>query len=203
MAGRAKAMWIVVLAVGLPCAATAQTDFEEYVGEIRKAGMSEGASGNLRSMASLLSGSSTLTATRTPEGDVLRSYRSNTCFMRTTDERVLEKQRALRESIQAKRDVWVEFLRTRADTDGSGFVSTEEGRSLERVVELGLIASQLMISNVGELAEALQAEEAEVAADIPAYSRLLAAAKEQGLEGMPELPAGLANALGGAESARP
>jgi hypothetical protein len=145
--------------------------------------------------ADLLAGGSTFKATRTPDGSIGRSYSGKMCFVPTKDETLLEKQRALREKLLAKVDAWAKFLQKQADTDGSGFVSTEEGRSLRRRVEMGLIAAQLSIT-VDELAKALFEDRAGVVADIAAYSRLLAEARREGLEGMPELPAGLAGTVG-------
>jgi len=189
-------MWLTTLAVlCVPRFAVCQTDFEKYIDEIRKTGMSESAASDVRTAADLLGGGSTFRATRTPEGYVGRSYSGNMCFLRTKDERLLEKQRTLREKINAKVDAWAKFLQKQADTDGSGFVSTDEGRVLRRRVEMGLIAVQLT-PTVDELAKAVFEDRAGVLADIAAYSRLFAEARKQGLDGMPELPADLVAAAG-------
>jgi hypothetical protein len=118
------------------------------------------------------------------------------CFVPTKDEKLLEKQRALRQTLQARQDGWVKLLQKHADSDGSGFVSTEEGHALRRRVEMGLIAAQLGITDVDELAKAVFEDRAGAVADIAAYSRLLAEAAEQGLEGLPGLPTGLAGTAG-------
>jgi hypothetical protein len=173
-----------------------QTDFEKYGEEIRKTGMSERAFGDVRMAAGLLSGGSAFKATRVPDGSVGRSYSSNMCFVPTKDEKLLEKQRALRQTLQAKQDAWVKLLQKHADSDGSGFVSTEEGHALRRRVEMGLIAAQLGITDVDELAKAVFEDRAGAVADIAAYSRLLAEAAKQGLEGLPGLPIGLAGTAG-------
>ena len=183
---------LFVAALGIPRAGIAQSDFDKYIEQIRKAGMSESASGDIEMAAGLLSGSSSLKATRAPDGSVGRAYSSNMCFVPTKDQKLLEKQRALRQTIQAKRDSWVKLLQKHADSDGSGFVNTEEGEALRRMVEMGLIAAQLVITDVDQLAEVFREDRAGALADIAAYSRILAEAEKLGLEGLPGLPRGLA-----------
>jgi hypothetical protein len=70
--------------------------------------------------------------------------------------------------------------------------STEEGHALRRRVEMGLIAAQLGMTDVDQVAEAVFEDRAGALADIAAYSRLLAEAEKLGLEGLPALPGGLA-----------
>jgi hypothetical protein len=65
---------LVTVVVSIPRAGMPQTDFDKYMEEIRKAGMSESASGDVRMAAGLLSGSSSFKATRAPDGSVGRSY---------------------------------------------------------------------------------------------------------------------------------
>jgi hypothetical protein len=187
---------LVAATVGIPRAGMPQSDFDKYIQEIRKAGMSESASGDLRMAAGLLSGGSSFKAIRAPDGSVGRSYSSNMCFVPTKDERLLEKQRALRQTIQAKQDAWVKLLQKHADSDGSGFVSTEEGHTLRRRIEMGLIAAQLGITNLDQLAKAVFEDRDGALADIAAYSKLLAEAEKLGLEGPPGLPNGLAASAG-------
>ena len=164
-------MLLTALAVlCVPRFAVCQTDFEKYIDEIRKSGMSESAASDVRAAADLLGGGSTFKASRTPEGYICGAFSGNMCFVPTKDERLLEKQRALRERINAKVDAWAKFLQKQADTDSSGFGSTDEGRVLRREVEMGLIAVQLT-PTVDELAKAVFEDRAGVLADIAAYSR--------------------------------
>ena len=187
---------LVAVAVSIPRAGMPQTDFDKYIEEIRKAGMSESAAGDVRMAAGLLSGRSLFKATRAPDGSVGKSYASNMCFVPTKDEKLAEKQRALREAIQVKQDAWMSILQKHADSDGSGFVSTEEGHALRRRVEMGLIADQLGITDVNQLAEALFEDRAAALSDITAYSKLLAEAEKLGLGGLPGLPGGLTATTG-------
>lgn len=191
-----RAALLLAAVVCVPRIAMPQTDFDKYVEEIRKTGMSESAFGDVRMAAGLLSGGSSFKAMRAPDGSIGRSYSSNMCFVPTKDEKLLDKQRALRQTLQAKQDAWVKLLQKHADSDGSGFVSTEEGHALRRRVEMGLIAAQLGITDVDELARAVFEDRAGAMADIAAYSRLLAEAAKHGLEGLPGLPAGLAGTAG-------
>lgn len=186
-----RCMVMTALALAAASGATAQSDFEKYVESVRKAGMTERASGDVRMIAGILAGGSTFKAMRAPDGNVGRSYSSNMCFVPTKDAALLAKQSALRQKLQAKEDVWKQFLQKRADADDSGFVSTEEGSEMRRIVEMGLVAAQLGIDNLDELAKASGWEQAKVPADIAAYLRLLTDAKKEGLEGLPDLPVGL------------
>ncbi len=170
-----RAALLVAVAVSIPRAGMPQTDFDNYIGEIRRAGMSESASGDVQMAASLLSGASSFKATRAPDGSVGRSYSGNMCFVPTKDGKLAEKQRALRQAIQVKQDAWMKLLQKHADSDGSGFV----------------IAAQLGITDVSQLAEAVFEDRAAALADIAAYSKLQAEAEKLGLEGLPALPSGL------------
>jgi hypothetical protein len=175
---------LVAATVCIPRVGMPQTDFDTYVEQIRKTGMSESASNALRMVARVLSGASAFKATHAANGTIGRAYDSMT-FPPTLGEKLLEEQRA-------KLDAWMKLLQKQADRDGSGFVSTEEGYALQRMVETGLIAAQLGITDADELAKAVFKNRAGAVADIAAYSRLLAAAAQQGLEGLPGLPPGLA-----------
>lgn len=186
-----RCLVMTALALAAASGATAQGDFEKYVESVRKTGMTERASSDVRMMADILAGGSTFKATRAPDGNVGRSYSSNMCFVPTKDAALLAKQKALREKLQVKEDVWMQFLQKRADADASGFVSTEEGSEMRHVVEMGLVAAQLSISSLGELAKASGRDQAKVPADIAAYERLLTDAEKEGLEGLPDLPVGL------------
>ncbi len=87
---------------------------------------------------------------------------------------------------------WVEYLNKVADTDGSGFVSTAEGRVLRRRIELGFLLSNFWKApTIRELARMLKEEPAQVASDLKAYLKLREMAIRDGMEGFPALPEGL------------
>jgi hypothetical protein len=167
--------------------AGAPSDFDEYVAEIRQSGMSESAGGSVGMVAGILSGGTTFKATRGPDGSVGHSFSSNMCFVPTADPKLREKQRALQAAMAAKRDSWATFLKAQSDTDHSSFVSTKEGAALRRRVETALVATQLGISSMEELAKAVALDRSELQADLTGYRAMRAEAVKQGLEGMPEL----------------
>jgi len=164
----------------------AQSDFEKYVEEIRKAGMTEDAAVALQTAAGILSGVRAFEVKRAPDRSFQRSYSSTMCFRPGADK---EKLRALRYKIEAKQEEWVRYLKKHADTDGSGFVNTAEGEALRRRVELGLLLAQVTdIKNVDDLVEDLQQDRAQVVGDLAAYAKLQADSVQQGMKGLPALP---------------
>ena len=185
---------LAVALVLIPQMVNAQTDFEQYVEQIRKSGMTEQAASSIRMAASLVSGASLLEAKMSPDGKgVGRSYTSAYCLKPGADP---EKVRAAREQIEAKMQVWTEFFKKAADTDGSGFVSTAEGAALRDRVELGLLAPQIETAeSVDKLVELLHQDRAQVVEGLAAYAQLRKSATQQGLEGMPEVPGYLQGAI--------
>jgi hypothetical protein len=187
---------IALLAIalwGVPPLALAQADFERYVEQIRKSGMTEDAASSIGGVAAILSGATLFEVKPAPDGSLSRSYSSALCFRPDADR---EKLRAQRERIEAKQQVWIAFLKTRADTDGSGFVSTEEGSALRRRVELGLLIAQLPgVGSLDELLKAVRLQRSQVLEDLTAYAQLQAQAAKEGLDGMPTLPKYLMGAV--------
>jgi hypothetical protein len=183
----------ILLGWGVPPLVLAQSDFERYVEEVRKSGMTEDAAGSIRMAAMILSGATIFEVKPAPDGSLRRSYSSPMCFRPGADS---EQLRALRERIEAKQQVWIAFLKTRADTDGSGFVSTEEGSAMRRRVELGQLLVQLPdVGSLDDLLKALRAERRQVIEDLAAYARLQAQAAKEGLDSMPPLPKYLIGAM--------
>jgi hypothetical protein len=174
---------IFTLLVGftlLGCGAYAQSDFDEYVASIRDSGMTERAAGDVRMMAGVLAGTTPFEASRLADGTVRRSYGGPRAAGRVPTPHQLRTR-------AAENDAWTDFLRTRADSDQSGFVSTKEGAALRRLIEMALVAEQLQIRTLDDPAAR---EEGLNAPDLAAYSAIRAEALKQGL-GMPVLPSGL------------
>jgi hypothetical protein len=176
--------YFVAGVLSVACSASAQSDLDEYVSSIRQSGMSESAAGSVRMVASILSGSSTFRAIPTPDGWGLSYGPPENPNLRWE-----EKFKTLR-TREANREAWTEFLKDYADTDGSGFVSTEEGRVLRRLVETALVAAQLRPASTEELYNVVP-EASKVEADLAAYAAMRTEAAKQGLEGIPALPEGL------------
>lgn len=89
----------------------------------------------------------------------------------------------------AKLDGWIAFLKVHADTDRSGFVSTNEASTLRRRVELGVAVSATGApANLEEVGLFLGETSAEVAKDLDVYRAIRAAALAEGRTTMPDLP---------------
>jgi len=111
------------------------------------------------------------------------------CIPPGTTDSGRKKAKALLEERRAKLDGWIAFLKQHADTDKSGFVSTDEGSTLRRRVELGVAISATGGSaNLEEVARFLGETPAEVARDLDAYRSIRSAALADGRPGMPDVP---------------
>ena len=168
----------------LACGAYAQSDFDEHVASIRDTGMTERARGDVRMVAGILAGTTTFEARWAPDGSVGHSYGGPERGGSVPTQDQLRTRAAAAES-------WTDFLKTQADTDRSGFVSTEEGHALRRMIELALVAEQLNLRSLEELDRARPQFASDAQQDLAAYSALRAEAVKAGLIGMPALPDGL------------
>ena len=173
--------YFVAGVLSVACCASAESDLEEYLSSIRQNGMSENAAGSLRTVASILSGSSTFRAVPTEDGSLGLGARSS-------PEENPRRGRQGSDDPRREAEAWTEFLKDQADTDGSGFVSTKEGWELRQRIETALVAAQLRPGSFEELYEAVPVASE---ADLAAYAAMRAEAVRQGLEGMPALPKSL------------
>lgn len=140
----------LVAAVALVSGAYGQSDRDAYLEQIRRSGMSEYAELELRSAAAPLAGVSRVLLGRNKRG-IFWNYEAAACIPPETTESGREKAKALRAERMAKLDGWIEFLKVHADTDKSGFVSTNEASTLRRRVELGVAVSATGApANLGE-----------------------------------------------------
>jgi len=181
-------VWGLIAAAALASGAYAQSDRDAYLEQIRRSGMSELAAGELLSAAAPLAGVSRVRLARNRQG-IFWSYEAVACIPPGTTDSGREKAKALLEERRAKLDGWIAFLKQHADTDKSGFVSTDEGTTLRRRVELGVAISATGSSaNLEELARFLGETPAEVARDLDAYRSIRSAALADGRPGMPDVP---------------
>jgi hypothetical protein len=112
----------IALAVTIAWLRPAPSDLKSYLEERRAAGMTDGAEMYLKSIAAVRSGARTLTYQKEPDGTY--SYRS--AWARpSTDPKQLA---ALKGELEKKVATELPPLKKLADADGSGFVSTPEGK---------------------------------------------------------------------------
>jgi hypothetical protein len=168
---------------------------ESYLDEIRKAGMTHAAAGDLRSVAELLVGVSILEISRDASGALVWIYGPSNWWVLpgdTTPRTMTERERLDAPLVRAKIETWIGRLRKLGDRDGSGFVSTTEGRVLRRRIELGFLLAQFQRApTIPELACILKEKPTQVAGDLTAYVKMREAAIRAGMEGFPALPEGL------------
>jgi hypothetical protein len=178
---------ILTLLIGFTVVAAgahAQSDFDEHVASIRDSGMTERARSDLRTVAGILAGTTTFKAMRAPDGSVGQSYGGP-----GPDGSVPTRDQVRTRAAAA--DAWIDFLKTQADMDHSGFVSTEEGDALRRLIELALVAEQLNLRSLEELDKYRPRFASDAQEDLAAYVAIRAEAVKAGLIGMPALPSGL------------
>ncbi len=165
----------------------------QYVENISEEGF-----GAIGSTAALLADPSELRVSRSPLGGITETFTSNACFFPTTEGKQDLKNQVCRQAIEARREAWMKFLRVQADVDGSGFVTTEEAAAIHREVRTAFHVSQLGIDNLEglmELPDCRAQGEATVLARLAAYAKLREQAVKEKLQGMPELPAPLSQAV--------
>jgi hypothetical protein len=159
--------------------------------------MTEVAIVNLSSVAELLTGVTILRVARDADGKLswIRAP-SGWWIPPWSDNRSMysmsEEDRLSTPPVAARMKAWVAFLKPRADSDGSGFVSTREAMLLRSRVELGFVASAFRDApTIRELAGFLGQPPEQVTKDLIAYTALRDAAMREGMLGFPALPAGL------------
>jgi hypothetical protein len=123
---------IVVLALwAVACLRPPASDRERYLAERRAAGMSEEAEGALRLIANVLAGRDVVTYEKQADGLYLVEYSNTLCVRPGVDAKQVE---ALRAKSRVAAEAQLEKLKTLADTDRSGFVSTAEGARVQQLV---------------------------------------------------------------------
>ena len=191
---------VVVGTVGLCCgqvwaARGDPLDFQAYVAEVRKAGMTESAKDDLSMVASIRTGGTLLTFQKDKmTGSCDFSYTGTACPVPGADpEAVRQRQTELQHRVE--RDS--EILRKHADVDRSGFVSTAEGREFRNLIEFGYLAAHIVESEgatAADIARAARLATDETVARVAKYNDLA-----RQLNGASEFQVPLVN-LTGAES---
>jgi hypothetical protein len=119
----------------------------------------------------------------TKDGGHEMSFRTGGACMRPGLTPAQQKEAQAR--LDARWSTWLPFVKSHADVNGDGFVSTEEARTLKRRVELGFCAQGLPEKDADGIAKRLVRKPDDVRADLVALTALRDDAKKAGLEGMP------------------
>jgi hypothetical protein len=133
----------VVLGATIAWHRPAPSDLERYLAERRAAGMSEGAEMTLKTIAAVRSGGSILTYWKQADGTYSRRYESTWCASPTADPKRLA---AFKRQAEAALAAALGPLKELADADGSGFVSTGEGRRVRDLIDFAWEATSLAAS---------------------------------------------------------
>lgn len=149
--------------------------------------MTEGAESQIRTVANILAGESTLLVQKGEDGSYGRTYTTAFCIRPGTDSPEL---RRLRAEVEERAAYEFQRLKGVADFDHSGFVTGREGSRLRDLVELGLVVEQLPAEDTATsqaVAKALGSDEAWVTATAAAYEQLrLSLASTKGAK-LPEI----------------
>ena len=148
-------------------------DLEEYLTEIREAGMTEEAHNRLTMLASIMLGHTVLDFRKDDSSArVWTGYVTGTCPNPKAD----LSEEALRQRRQAaEREALVSQLKPFADSDSSGFVSTREGSLFRGLVEFGYLAAHVVNTDGATLkllAEATGLSDGDVEQKLSAYREL-------------------------------
>jgi hypothetical protein len=151
-------------------------DLRAYLEEIKAAGMTEDAASSIRTVAAIETGA-TLLDIRTDEAGKIasRGYTASFCPRPGMSEEALAQLRKDMVKMEAKVKREMERLRSLADGDGSGFVSSEEGMRLRRLYELGksiLVVTADGLRDAEKVAERLQMPLETLRQDLAAYADL-------------------------------
>jgi hypothetical protein len=181
---------MVLLASGITAVTPpAPADFSAYVEEVRKAGMTESARGDLRMVAGIMLGGTVVEFPRDPaSGGFGRAYRSTSCPAPGLSAQARAK---LAEEAAAREAPIVERLREVADTDRSGFVSTSEGWELRRTFEFGIQLAAMAPREGGDrakLAKLMNVTPAEFEQRLTAYGALVRAFSGLPVRYLPGIP---------------
>ena len=171
-----------------------QSDLDLYIQHIRARGMTDSAEGDLTMVAMILIGSTNVTFNREPDGGYSESFRSWCPRPGAAPGEV----NAARAKLAAEAEVWIGKLKKLADTDHSGFVSSEEARRLREVVLLGLEVSQMDQSDTktpAAVARAIFRSEDEVRTLLGRYKEVALAIGTTDGVSLPALPNPIAGAV--------
>ena len=151
-------------------------DLRAYLEEIKAAGMTEEAAGSLRTVAAIETGATLLDIQTDEAGKIARrGYTAKFCPRPGMSEEARAELRKQMDEMNAKVEREMERLKPLADSDGSGFVSSEEGMRFRRLYELGksvLVVTADGLRDSKQVAERLQMPLETLRQDLTAYASI-------------------------------
>jgi hypothetical protein len=165
-----------------------QSDYENYLAQIRETKMSEMAKGDLETIASILLGQISLSCVKDkPTGFYVMQFRGTSCTLPKADEATVKK---LAEENQKAMEDEAKKLKPIADADSSGFVSTEEAYEFRTLVELGYQISTITSqegNNFEAVVKGTGLSKGELSRKLQAYALLIKKMVSAGLKPPPEI----------------
>lgn len=162
------------------------SDFERYVEEVRKRGMTESADSDIAGIASVTSGAVLLIFEEVGQtGKFNQHFVSTVCPIPGAEEEEVKRWKA---ELRHKADSLAILYRVLADFDSSGFVSTEEGSHFELLYRFASARDQLAPrhgSSPKLIAAALYIAETKIEGLARDYSILYQRVVETGIHGWP------------------
>lgn len=165
---------LLLLAGGAFAGDEMPADLKAYLEEIKTAGMTEDAAGSIRMVAAIEVGA-TIMEIETDETGKLesRQYTSALCPRPGMSEEARAQLKKEMDAMEEKIESEVARLKPLADTDGSGFVSSEEGHRFRRLYETGkgvLAVTTDGLRDGDKVAERLQMPVEKLQEDLAAYA---------------------------------
>jgi hypothetical protein len=164
------------------------TDLRAYVTQIRLSGMSENARASVTMVAQITSGATVLTFQKDKtSGIYFPSYQSTVCSVPNADSTVLAKWKG---EAQMKTDHDLQRLKPIADSDSSGFVSTQEGIEFRALVEFAIALRQISQKegqHLDRICQGLRLTKEQLESKKTEYQLLLTRAKRLGIDNLPEM----------------
>jgi hypothetical protein len=174
-----------LLVVALLSTPALASDLDDAVDAMKKSGMSERAEDALDTTAQLLAGSAVYSCKPEKNGGVSSSYASGGACLRPG--LTPQQRKEAQDRLDARANAWAPFLKTHADSNGDGFVSTNEARTLQHRVELGFCVEGLPEKDVDGIAKRLRRKPEDVRADLATLRTLREDAQKQKLDGVPDV----------------
>lgn len=168
---------VLVSTLVLAQATPVPADLAAYFEEIRQAGCTESARDSLEMVAGILVGDTILSFPMDPSGRTYGNYYRSSEDSCPLPDPSSPRPEALQTDRERTKHAVLGRLRVVADTDRSGFVSTNEGSHLRRVYEFGIKAAFLTSQegrNRADLLDLLHVSESELGS-LSAEYRALAA----------------------------